>query len=119
MSLTKMFRIGMRLTSRSRQDSAAAPAPEHTSLTRLMSLPTTFKPLRTAAPTMMAVPLVVVEYRDLHPSTQAFDGEAFRRLDVLQVDAAEWLQAGDDVDQPIRIVLKLISMSNTSMPANF
>ena len=34
--------------------------------------------------------LVVVEHRDLHPLAQlALDDEAFRRLDVLEVDAAE------------------------------
>jgi hypothetical protein len=64
--------------------------------------------------------LVVVEHRDLHPLAQlALDDEALRRLDVFQVDAAEGrLQRGDDVDQLVRVVLA-ISMSNTSMPANF
>ncbi|MNX92086.1 hypothetical protein D3C86_1242100 [compost metagenome] len=52
-----MFSMGRpRSTSRSRQASAAAPAPEATSLTSEMSLPTTFRPLMTAAPTTMAVP---------------------------------------------------------------
>ncbi len=51
--------------------------------------------------------LVVVEHRDVHPLAQlALDDEALRRLDVFQVDAAEGrLQAGDDVDQLVRIVL--------------
>jgi hypothetical protein len=44
------------LTSRPTQASAAAPAPEVTSLTFLMSLPETFSALRTAAPTTIAVP---------------------------------------------------------------
>ena len=36
----------------------------------------------------------------------ALDLEAFRRLDVLEVDRAEgWLQRGDDLDQPVRIAL--------------
>ncbi len=39
-----------------RQASAAAPAPDTTSLQFLMSLPTTFRPFRMAAPTMIAVP---------------------------------------------------------------
>jgi hypothetical protein len=64
--------------------------------------------------------LVVVEDRDLHALAQlALDVEALGRLDVFQVDAAEGrLQRGDDVDQLVRVV-SLISMSNTSMPANF
>src|SRR5258706_468284 len=45
-----MFSSGSpRSTSRSRQASAAAPAPDDTSLTDLMSLPTTFRPLGIAA----------------------------------------------------------------------
>jgi hypothetical protein len=51
--------------------------------------------------------LVVVEHRDLHPLAQlALDDEALRRLDVLEVDAAEGrLERGDDVDQLVGIVL--------------
>jgi hypothetical protein len=45
-----------RFTSMSRQAKAAAPAPEATSLILAISLPTTFKPLSNAAPTMMEVP---------------------------------------------------------------
>ncbi len=50
--------------------------------------------------------LVIVKHRDFHAFTQlAFDLEAFRRLDVFQIDAAESrLHAGDDVDQFVRIV---------------
>src|SRR5690606_7427392 len=50
--------------------------------------------------------LVVVEHRDVHPLAQlALDDEALRRLDVLEVDAAEGrLQRGDDVDQLVRVV---------------
>ncbi len=49
--------------------------------------------------------LVVVEHRDLHALAQrALDLEALRRLDVLEVDAAEGrLQRGDDLDQLLRI----------------
>ena len=43
-------------TSRFRQASAAAPAPEATSLAVAMSLPTTFSPFSMAAATVMAVP---------------------------------------------------------------
>ena len=49
--------------------------------------------------------LVVMENRDVHPlATFALDREAFRRLDVLQVDAAEGrLQRGHDVHQFVGI----------------
>src|SRR3546814_15690582 len=49
--------------------------------------------------------LVVMEDRDLHLLAQgAFDDEAFRRLDVFQIDAAEGrLQRRDDVDQLGRV----------------
>ncbi len=56
-----------------------------------MSLPTTFSPLSTAAPTMIAVPCwsswntgIFIRSRSL-----LLDVEAFRRLDVFEVDAAE------------------------------
>ena len=56
-SVTQMFSRGRpSLTSRPRQASAAAPAPETTSLTSRMSLPLTFNPFSTAAPTTIAVP---------------------------------------------------------------
>jgi hypothetical protein len=49
--------------------------------------------------------LVVVEDRDLHALAQlALDVEAVRRLDVLEVDAAEGgLERGDDVDQLVEV----------------
>ncbi|KRA00576.1 hypothetical protein ASD71_00100 [Achromobacter sp. Root565] len=57
MSVTQMFSSGRpRSTIRSRHASAAAPAPDVTTLTCLMSLPTTFRPLMKAADTVMAVP---------------------------------------------------------------
>ena len=51
--------------------------------------------------------LIVVEHRDLHaPAQFAFDDEAFRRLDILQVDGAESrLQRGNDLNQLLRIAL--------------
>src|SRR5690606_19856665 len=51
--------------------------------------------------------LVIVEHRDLQPLAQlALDDEALGRLDVLQVDAAEGgLEAGDDLDQFVRVLL--------------
>jgi hypothetical protein len=50
--------------------------------------------------------LVVVEDRDLHPLAQlALDDEAFRSLDVLQIDAAEGgLQCGDHLDEAVGIL---------------
>ena len=73
-----------------------------------MSLPTTFSAVqhRRADDDRGAV-LVVVEDRDLHALAQlALDVEALRRLDVLEVDAAEGrLERGDDVDQLVRVVL--------------
>ena len=57
MSVTQMFSLGSpSFSSRPRQDSAAAPAPETTSFTLAMSLPTSARPFCTAAPTMIAVP---------------------------------------------------------------
>jgi hypothetical protein len=54
-----------------------------------------------------ARPLVVVEDRDLHPLAQlALDVEAVRRLDVLEVDAAEGgFERGDAVDQLVEVLL--------------
>ena len=51
--------------------------------------------------------LVVVEDRDLHARAQrALDVEAVRRLDVLEVDAAEGrLERGDQVDQLVEVLL--------------
>src|SRR5574337_1092595 len=51
--------------------------------------------------------LVVVEHGNLQPFAQpALDEEAFRRLDVLEVDAAEGrLQRGDDLDQLVGVGL--------------
>ncbi len=86
----------------------AAPAPVVATLTSLELLADHFQRVehRRADNDGGAV-LVVVKHRNLHPLAQlALDDEALRRLDVLQVDAAEGrLQAGDDVDQLVRIVL--------------
>ena len=51
--------------------------------------------------------LVVVEDRDLHALAQRFlDLEAFGRLDVLEVDAAEGrLERRDDLDQLLGVAL--------------
>jgi len=97
-----------RLTSRSRQASAAAPAPEHTSFVLAMSLPTTRNPFNTAAPTMMAVPCwsswntgIFMRSRSIL-STWKHSGA----FDVLQVDSAEsGFQRRDDLDQLVRVAL--------------
>ena len=51
--------------------------------------------------------LIVVKHRDLHAILELLlDKKALRCLDVLEVDAAEGrLQAGDDIDQLVGIVL--------------
>jgi hypothetical protein len=57
MSVTQMFStFTPSITSRSRQASAAAPAPEVTSFTSSTFLPSSLRPFSTAAPTTMAVP---------------------------------------------------------------
>ena len=95
-------------TSSSRQASAAAPAPLHTSLTVADFLADDLEAVedRGADDDRGAV-LVVVEDRDLHAAAQlALDVEALRRLDVLEVDAAEGrLERGDHLDQLVRIGL--------------
>ena len=51
--------------------------------------------------------LVVVEDGDVHPRLErAFDLEALRRLDVLEVDAAQRrLERGDDLDELVGVLL--------------
>ena len=58
--------------------------------------------------------LVVVKDRDAHALAQlALDVEALRRLDVLQVDAAEGrLERGDHVDQLVRVVLRQLDVED-------
>ncbi len=64
--------------------------------------------------------LVVVEDRDVHALAQLLlDVEAFRRLDVFQVDAAHGrLQHGDGVDQLVRIVLRQFQVEHVD-PGEF
>ena len=69
-------------------------------------LPTTFRPFRMAAPTMIAVPCWSSWKTGIFIRSRSFalDIEAFRRLDVFQVDAAEGrLHRGDDVDQLVGV----------------
>ena len=69
----------------------AAPAPLTTSRVRAMSRPVRCSALiRPGGGDDGGAVLVVVEDRDVHQLAQALlDDEAFRRLDVLEVDAAE------------------------------
>ena len=109
MSVTMMFSgLSPSSISRVRQARAAAPAPAVTRRTLPMSLPTTRRPLRTAAAHHDGgAVLVVVEHRDLHALLERLlDDEALRGLDVLQIDAAEGrLQPGDGLDQCLRVAL--------------
>jgi len=61
-----------------------------------------------------------MEYRDLHARLELrLDLKAFRSLNILEVDAAESrLQRGHGLDHTLDGV-GAISISNTSMPANF
>ena len=109
-SVTQMFSRGRpSFSSRSRQASAAAPAPDDHELDLADVLADHLAaPLSSAgADDDRGAVLVVVEDRDLHALAQlALDVEAVGRLDVLEVDAAEGgLQRGDDVDQLVRVVL--------------
>ena len=93
---------------RSRQASAAAPAPEATSLTSRDVLADVLQAVEDGrrGDDRGAV-LVVVEDRDLHALAQLLlDVEALGRLDVLEVDAAEGrLHARDRLDQRVGVVL--------------
>ena len=114
-------RLAPSATRRLRQASAAAPAPEVTILTFSIFLPVEMqRVLHRGGDDDGGAMLVVVEDRDLHALLQPrLDVEAFRRLDVLQIDAAEGrLERRDHLDHPLDLVAS-ISMSNTSMPANF
>ena len=64
--------------------------------------------------------LVVVEDRDLHPFLElALDVEAFRGLDVFEVDAAERrLEGGDHVDEFVGVVLRQFDVKNVD-PGKF
>ena len=87
---------------------AAAPAPDTASLTSPIFLPTSSRPLSSAAARDDGgAVLVVVEDRDVHALAQLLlDVEALGRLDVLEVDAAQrGLERGDDVDQLVGVVL--------------
>ena len=97
-----------RPTSRSRQASAAAPAPEQTSLTSLDALADHLQAVRTAAAATIAVPCWSSWKTGIFMRSRSFVSmyEALRRLDVLEVDAAEGrLERGDDVDELVGVGL--------------
>jgi hypothetical protein len=103
-----------------RQASAAAPAPEATILISDMSC-RRVQPVEDRGATMMAVPCWSSWKTGIFiRAAAALDLEAFRRLDVLEVDAAEGrLQRRDDLDHLLDGSGASTSMSKTSMPANF
>src|ERR1700733_11007350 len=120
-------------TSKSRQASAAAPAPDATSFTSSIFLPTTFRPLVMAAATTIAVPCwsswktgifmrlrssdstmkqsgALMSSRLMAPKVGSRLARIFTHLygcsDVLEVDGAEGgLQARDDLHQLVRVLL--------------
>jgi len=109
MSVTQMFStLTPRFTSRSRQASAAAPAPDGDQLDFLDLLADQGQAVEdeSADHDCRAV-LVIMEHRDLHALAQfRLDVEAFGRLDVFEVDAAEGrLHGRDHVDQLVGVGL--------------
>ena len=95
-------------TIRSRQAIAAAPAPETAILTSPIFLPTSSRPLSSAAAEMIAVPCWSSWKTGIFMRSRSFFSivEALGRLDVLEVDAAQRrLERGDDLDQLVGVVL--------------
>ncbi len=101
-------RLTPRPTNTSRQAIAAAPAPDTAILTAPMSLPTSSRPLSSAAALMIAVPCWSSWNTGMFMRSRSLrlDREALRRLDVFEVDAAQRrLERGDDVDQLVGVLL--------------
>ena len=87
---------------------AAAPAPEQTSLTSPIRLPTTSSALSRAAAATIAVPCWSSWKTGIFIALAqpGLDLEALGRLDVLEIDAAEGgLERGDGLDQLVRVGL--------------
>ncbi|CUI45912.1 Uncharacterised protein [Achromobacter xylosoxidans] len=122
MSVTQMFSSGSpRSTIRSRQASAAAPAPDVTTLTLSMSLPTTFRPLMKAADTQIAVPCwsswktgIFMRSRSLRSTVKHSGALMSSRLMPPKVASRPAM-----ISTSLSGSVSLISMSNTSSPANF
>ena len=105
-------------TARSTHAIAAAPAPEQTSFTSAMFLPTSSQTVehRRGGDDRGAV-LVVVKDRNLHALAQLLlDDEALGRLDVFQIDAAEGrLEPRDGFDQFVGIVLGQLDVEHVDV----
>ncbi len=108
-------------TSKSRHAIAAAPAPEHTSVTSSIFLLTRRRPFfdRRAHDNGGAV-LIVMEDRDLHAFAQfAFHDKAFRRLMSSRLMPPKVGSSAAITSTSLSGSFSLISISNTSIPANF
>ena len=122
MSVTQMFSSGRpRSTIRSRQASAAAPAPDVTTLTLSICLPTTFRPLMKAADTQIAVPCwsswktgIFMRSRSLRSTVKHSGALMSSRLMPPKVGSRPAM-----ISTSLSGSVSLISMSNTSRPANF
>ncbi|CFE03830.1 Uncharacterised protein [Bordetella pertussis] len=122
MSVTQICSSGSpRSTSKSRQARAAAPAPEVTSLTSSMRLPATARPLTTAAHTVMAVPCwsswntgIFMRSRSLRSTVKHSGALMSSRLMPPKVASSPAM-----ISTSLSGSVSLISMSNTSSPANF
>ena len=122
MSVTVMLASGRPIfTSRSRQASAAAPAPEVTSFTSSMRLPTTFSPLKIAAATVIAVPCwsswntgIFIRLRSLRSMVKHSGALMSSRLMPPKVGSSAAMMSTS-----LSGSRSSSSMSKQSMPANF
>ena len=121
-SQTKMFSIfAPRLTIRSRQAMAAAPAPDTTSLTSPIVLPTSSSALSSAADEMIAVPCwsswktgIFSRSRSLRSTTKHSGALMSSRLIPPSVGSSAAM-----ISTSLSGSRSASSISNTSMPANF
>ena len=117
-----MFSSGRpRSTIRSRHASAAAPAPEVTTFTWSICLPTTFRPLMNAADTQIAVPCwsswntgIFIRSRSLRSTVKHSGALMSSRLIPPNVASRPAM-----ISTSLSGSVSLISMSYTSRPANF
>ncbi len=122
MSQTQMFlRCAPSETSRLRQAIAAAPAPEQTILTSASFLPFSSSALVMAAPTMMAVPCwsswnTGIFMRSLSCASISKHSGALMSSRLMPPKVGS---SAATVSTTRSMVSAAISMSNTSMPANF
>ena len=122
MSLTVMFSfLRPMLTRRSRQASAAAPAPLTTSFTSSSRLPTSSSPLRTAAATMIAVPCwsswktgIRIRSRSARSTTKHSGALMSSRLMAPKLGSS-----AATMSTSLSGSRSSTSMSKASMPANF